>query len=104
MDYRGFAGTAALPDYVHSSSPILWAVLSRGVRDARRSRPEACSTLSRIDAGYERVGPAAPRAVRRAAYDKTVTAWKSECVNCRSFLQRLNLQSNTLIINYLHQL
>jgi hypothetical protein len=53
MDYRGFAGTAALPDYVHSSSPILWAILARGVRDARRSRPEAGSTLLQSDRATE---------------------------------------------------
>jgi hypothetical protein len=65
INCRGLAGTAALPDYVHSCSPILRPVLARAVRDARRSRPEGCSTRDRIGAGCARVGPAAPRAVQR---------------------------------------
>jgi hypothetical protein len=80
MNCRRFAGTAALPGDAASYSPILSTVLPRGVRDARRSRPEACSTLDRIGAACARVGSASRRSIlasrqnhvrRRMAHPKT---------------------------------
>jgi hypothetical protein len=63
MNCRGPAGMGALPGDVRSGSPILSTVLARGVRDARRSRPEARSTLNRIDAASVWVGPASRQSI-----------------------------------------
>jgi hypothetical protein len=56
MNFRGFIGTLGQAVDGHYFSPAFLTVLARAGRDARRSRPEACSSLGGGDSVAQKGG------------------------------------------------